>query len=159
MPSNKIYLSWTIGRERFSNPAHVWVAPRIRNRATLVGGKCSQRCATLETKAKQYPVPVRYINYYLPPPPRPILDETLTRPTITATLKPNNVPYPRICTLEDHWQNKWGRGGEDSPPSIFRPNLGLQSPEITPFAYLNADTTVIIPSGQNTASKKSEANK
>ena len=50
----------------------------IRNRATLVGGKCSQRCATLETKAKQYPVPVRYINYYFPPPP--ILDETLTRP-------------------------------------------------------------------------------
>ena len=48
--------------------AHVWVAPRIRNQATLVGGKFSQRCATLETKAKQYPVPVRYINYYSPPP-------------------------------------------------------------------------------------------
>ena len=52
-----------------------------------------------------------------------------------------------------------GGGGEDSPPPIFRPNLGPQSPEITPFAYLNADTKVIIPSGQNTASKKSEANK
>ena len=59
--------------------AHVWVAPRIRNQATLVGGKFSQRCATLETKAKQYPVPARYINYYFPH-PLPILDETLTRP-------------------------------------------------------------------------------
>ena len=55
-------------RELFSNPAHVWVAPRITNGATLVGGKYAQRCATLEKKAKQYPVPVRYINYYFSPP-------------------------------------------------------------------------------------------
>ena len=85
---------------------------------------------------------------------RHLLDQPLQR-LLSLTMSLTRVYAPWRIT----GKISGGGGGEDSPPPIFRPNLGLQSPEITPFAYLNADTTVIIPSGQKTASKKSEANK
>ena len=110
---NLLVLDYRAGT--FSNPAHVWVAPRISE-----WWVASALSAAPHWKRKLSSTRFLCITLIITfPYPPPILDETLTRPTITATLQPNNVPYPRIYTLEDHWQNKWGRGGGGLTPSYF----------------------------------------